>query len=66
MTSQMFDAFNNHVEGGMEVKLVVDGFSFEDQLGINRKVENLKSLLHDVLVYSWVKHVGIGCVIVPC
>ncbi|XP_031249476.1 structural maintenance of chromosomes flexible hinge domain-containing protein GMI1-like isoform X2 [Pistacia vera] len=36
----MFDAYNNHVFKGLEVELNLDGFRFEDQLGIKRKVDD--------------------------
>ncbi|KAA8540048.1 hypothetical protein F0562_026740 [Nyssa sinensis] len=37
---EMFDAYGNHVEGGMEVLLNVDGFHFQDQRGSIRKVDD--------------------------
>ncbi|KAJ0024579.1 hypothetical protein Pint_07527 [Pistacia integerrima] len=38
----MFDAYNNHINKGLEVELNLDGFRFEDQLGIKRKVDNYR------------------------
>ncbi|XP_031249144.1 LOW QUALITY PROTEIN: structural maintenance of chromosomes flexible hinge domain-containing protein GMI1-like [Pistacia vera] len=39
---EMFDAYNNHVSKRLEVELNLDGFRFEDQLGIKRKVDNYR------------------------
>ncbi|XP_058206197.1 structural maintenance of chromosomes flexible hinge domain-containing protein GMI1 isoform X3 [Rhododendron vialii] len=36
---EMFDAYGNHVDEGLEVQLNVDGFSFQDQIGATRKVD---------------------------
>ncbi|KAI8565060.1 hypothetical protein RHMOL_Rhmol03G0231500 [Rhododendron molle] len=36
---EMFDAYGNHVNGGLEVQLNVDGFSFQDHIGSTRKVD---------------------------
>lgn len=41
----MFDAYGNHVDGGSEVQLNVDGFSFQDQIGATRKVSAIPQLL---------------------
>ncbi|XP_031263404.1 structural maintenance of chromosomes flexible hinge domain-containing protein GMI1-like [Pistacia vera] len=37
---KMFDTYSNHVNKGVEVELNLDGFRFEDQLGIKRKVDD--------------------------
>ncbi|KAK2635775.1 hypothetical protein Ddye_030567 [Dipteronia dyeriana] len=37
---EMFDAYSNHVEEGLEVKLNVDGFCCEDPFGLKRKVDD--------------------------
>ncbi|KAJ8479740.1 hypothetical protein OPV22_023467 [Ensete ventricosum] len=35
---EMFDAYGNHIEEGVEVFIYADGFSFQDHLGYARKV----------------------------
>lgn len=35
---QMFDAYKNHVNKGLEVEFSLDGFWIEDQSGVKRKV----------------------------
>ncbi|KAF8379724.1 hypothetical protein HHK36_029171 [Tetracentron sinense] len=47
---EIFDAYGNHVKEGLEILLNVDGFSFQDQIGLMRKVDdqgcvNLSGLL---------------------
>nr|XP_010915961.1 structural maintenance of chromosomes flexible hinge domain-containing protein GMI1 [Elaeis guineensis] len=37
---EMFDAYGNHVEGGVEVSIHLDGLRFQDHLGSIRKVNN--------------------------
>ncbi|XP_056694425.1 structural maintenance of chromosomes flexible hinge domain-containing protein GMI1 isoform X2 [Spinacia oleracea] len=37
---EMFDRHKNHVKQGIEVELVVHGFSFLDKIGLKRKVDN--------------------------
>ncbi|KAJ0035517.1 hypothetical protein Pint_25582 [Pistacia integerrima] len=37
---EMFDTCSNHINKGLEVELNLDGFRFEDQLGIKRKVDD--------------------------
>ncbi|XP_057463870.1 structural maintenance of chromosomes flexible hinge domain-containing protein GMI1 [Actinidia eriantha] len=36
---EMFDAYGNHVNGGLEVLLKVDGFCFQDHIGSTHKVD---------------------------
>ncbi|KAL5738591.1 hypothetical protein ACOSP7_031352 [Xanthoceras sorbifolium] len=37
---EMFDAYGNHVQEGVEVELNVDGFCCEDMFGLKRKVDD--------------------------
>ncbi|XAR52204.1 hypothetical protein NMG60_11020146 [Bertholletia excelsa] len=36
---EMFDAYGNHIRGGLEVVLNIDGFCFQDHIGHIRKVD---------------------------
>ncbi|KAK1571160.1 hypothetical protein Q3G72_012800 [Acer saccharum] len=54
---EMFDAYGNHVEEGLEVELNVDGFCCEDPFGLKRKVDDcgcidLGGLLKVTAVYG--------------
>ncbi|KAJ4726669.1 Protein defective in meristem silencing 3 [Melia azedarach] len=37
---EMFDAYSNHVKKGLEVEFSMNGFCFEDCLGLKRKVDD--------------------------